>query len=56
MIIVIENHGKRAHLTLRAKELRLHFEWTKVIKNTKNGQFWLLLKTETCGQTVLPDR
>ena len=22
----------------------------------KNGQFWRVLKTETCGQTVLPDR
>ena len=28
----------------------------KLIKNDKNGQFGEFLKTEACGQTVLPDR
>ena len=27
---VFENHRKKSHLRLRATELRLHFEWTKV--------------------------
>ena len=28
----------------------------KFIKNAKNGQFWLLLKSGASGQTVLSDR
>ena len=27
----------------------------KLIKNTKNSQFGEFLKSEVCGQTVLPD-
>ena len=36
-------------------ELRLHFEWTKLIKNAKNGPFWrvfenLKLAVKQCYQ------
>ena len=38
-------------------EVALHFEWTKVHKKCQNGQFLQgFLKTETCSQTVLPDK
>ena len=33
-----------------------HFEWAKLIKNAKNGQFSKFLKPEACGQTQLPER
>ena len=41
--------------TLRAKRATFHFEWTKVDNECQNVSvmFW---KTETCSQTVLPDR
>ena len=32
---------------------QITFNWKKVDKNAKNGQFW---NTENCGQIVLPDR
>ena len=37
-------------------ELRLHFEWTKVVKNAKNGSFWRVSETpklavKQCYQT-----
>ena len=28
-------------------ELRLHFEWTKVFQNVKNGPFWREFETES---------
>ena len=37
-------------------ELRLHFEWTKLIKNAKNRVFSAsFCKPEAYGLTVLPD-
>ena len=50
---VFENHRKSL---IQHCELRLHFEWTKLIKNAKNGRFNGFIKTEACIQTVLPDR
>ena len=50
---MFENHRKSL---IQHCELRLHFEWTKLIKNAKNGRFNGFIKTEACIQTVLPDR
>ena len=48
---------KKSHSTLRAIELCLHFEWTKVHSKCQKwsilASFW---KPEACGQTMLPDR
>ena len=33
-----------------------YFGYIKENENTKNGQFGEFLKSETCGQTVLPDQ
>ena len=35
---VFENHRKSLMIHCERSELRLHFEWTKVNKNAKNGQ------------------
>ena len=62
LLFFLVTHGgwkskKKSHLTLRATELRLHSEWTKVHSKCQKiinlGEF---LKLEACGQTVLPDR
>ena len=34
---VFENHRKSLIQLCERSELRLHFEWTKVVKNAKNG-------------------
>ena len=53
---VFENHRKSLIQHCERSELRLHFEWTKVIKNVKNGPFWrvfenLKLAVKQCYQT-----
>ena len=42
---VFENHRKSLIHHCERSELRLHFEWTKVDQNAKNGQFGDFLKT-----------
>ena len=42
---VFENHRKCLIQDCERSELRLHFEWTKIDKNAKNGQFSEFLKT-----------
>ena len=37
---MFENHRKSIIQHCERSELRLHFEWTKDIKNAENGQFW----------------
>ena len=53
---VFENHRKSHIQHCERSELRLHFEWPKVHKNAKNGQFCEFLEIAACGQTMLPDR
>ena len=53
---VFENHSKSRIQYCERSELSLHFEWAKVIKNDKNGQFWrvfenLKLVGKQCYQT-----
>ena len=53
---VYENHRKSRIQHCERSELRLHFEWTKVDKNAKNGQFRrvfenLKLAVQKCYQT-----
>ena len=56
-ITVFENHRKSIINHCERSELRLHFEWTKVIQKCQKwsilASFW---KPDACGQTVLPDR
>ena len=56
MSTVFENPTKSRIQHCERNELRLHFEWTKVTKNAKNGQFWrvienLKLLLKQCYQT-----
>ena len=53
---MFENHRKSLIQDCERSKQRLHFEWTKIDKNAKNGQFGEFLKTKVCCQTVLPDR
>ena len=39
-LTVFENHRESLIQNCERSELRLHFECTKVNKNTKNGSFW----------------
>ena len=39
-VTVFKIHKKSLIQHCERSELRLHFEWTKVIKNAKNGQCW----------------
>ena len=48
---VFENCPKSRIQHCERSELRLHYEWTKVDENAKNGQYW-----RVCDQKVLPDR
>ena len=53
--MVFENHRKSLIQHCERSELRLHFEWTEVNKNAKNGQFWqvfenLKLAVKQCYQ------
>ena len=53
---VFENPAKSLIQHCERSELCLHFEWTKVHKNAKNGQFWRLfenlkLAVKQCYQT-----
>ena len=54
--ILFEHQRKSLIQHCERRELRLHFEWTKVNQKCQNSQllasFW---KLEACGQTVLPD-
>ena len=53
---MFESHKKSLIQHCERSELRLHFEWTKVIENAKNSQFWQVFnKPDTFGQIVLPD-
>ena len=50
----VDENLKKSHSTLRAKRAMLKFSVNKsLLKMPKIVNFW---KTETCGQTVLPDR
>ena len=56
VIIVFENQRKSLIQLFERSELRLHFDWTKIIKNAKNGQFWrvivnLKFALKQCSQT-----
>ena len=56
IVTVFENHRKSLIQYCERSELRLHFEWTKVIRNAKNVQFWLVfenlkLVVKQCYQT-----
>ena len=43
---------KKSHVFCERSELRLHFEWTKVDLNAKNGPFWRFFeKLKQCYQT-----
>ena len=53
---MFENHRKRLIQHCERSELSLQFEWPKVHKKCQNSQFGEFLKTEGCGQTVLPDK
>ena len=56
-VTVFENHNKSRIQHCERSELRLHFQWTKLIKNAKNSPFWRVFwKPKACGQTVLPER
>ena len=44
-ITVFENHRKSLIQHCERSELRLHFEWTKVLKNAKTAHFGEFLKT-----------
>ena len=50
---MFENHRKSS---IQYCEINLHFEWTKDYQKCQKwsilARFW---KTETCGQTVVPD-
>ena len=53
---MFENHRKSLIQHCERSELCLHFEWTKVNQNAKNGQFWrvfekLKLAVKQCYQT-----
>ena len=53
---MFENYWKSRIQYCERSELRLHFEWTKVNQNVKNGQFWrvfenLKLSVKQCYQT-----
>ena len=48
---LFENHRKKSHSTLRAKQAILHS-----LKRPKIGNFDEFLKIEVCGQIVLQDR
>ena len=43
---------KKSHVFCERSELRLHFEWTKVNLNAKNGPFWQFFENlKQCYQT-----
>ena len=52
-VTVFENYRKSRIQHCERRELRLHFEWTKVNKKLAKYHFW---KPEACGQTVFPDK
>ena len=54
---VFENPEKSLIQHCERSELRLYFEWTKVIlKCQKRSILAIFWKPEACGKTVLPDR